>query len=291
MKTIPAALQTYIDQEATTLCLLCKVSCKNGTILGFTNLDASVSYNDGTGLLTYAADQGFTPHRIQATADLAIDNTELDGWVTATGVTEAQIRAGLFDFAKIIVYRVNYLDLSASHEIVVSGTAGETEFTQLGWKTEFRSLTQQLKQPISKLYSLTCRAKFGDAKCTKAFTWVSGSVTSVGVETDRQFTDSTATQADGFYALGVIEWLTGANIGQQMEIDSYVAKAFTHTFALAYAIAIGDTYRRRQDCDKTFAMCKNTHNNVLNNRSEHLIPVAEAAKLMVPGAYISTVGA
>jgi len=161
MKSIPIALQTYIDADATTLCYLCKVTTKGGTVYGFTNLDAPVTYDDGTGSLVYAADNGFTPERLQATADLAVDNTEIQGWVADTGITEAQIRAGLFDFAKIIVYRVNYLDLTAGHEIIVSGTAGETIFTELGWKTEFRSLTQQTKQPISKLYSITCRARFG----------------------------------------------------------------------------------------------------------------------------------
>ena len=311
MKSIPIALQTYIDADATTLCYLCKVTTKGGTVYGFTNLDAPVTYDDGTGSLVYAADNGFTPERLQATADLAVDNTEIQGWVADTGITEAQIRAGLFDFAKIIVYRVNYLDLTAGHEIIVSGTAGETIFTELGWKTEFRSLTQQTKQPISKLYSITCRARFGSQPigtgggvpeekfpCTKAFTWVSGTVTAVdATEPDRIFTCSTLTQADAYFVPGVVQWLTGNNAGAQMEVDVFAAGVVSHTLALAYVVAIGDTFQIRQDCNKVALTvgtvqgdCKDKHNNLLNFRGEHLIRPADAATLMVPGANNNRVG-
>ena len=112
------------------------------------------------------------------------------------------------------VYRVNYNDLtSGRHEIVAYGRAGQTKYDQTGWSTEFRSLSQLLKQPISQPYSLTCRAQFGDSRCGKAFAWTSGAVTSLGSETDRQFNDTSIVSANGYYDAGVIEWLTGPNAG------------------------------------------------------------------------------
>ena len=199
--------------------------------------------------------------------------------------TEAQIRSGLFNFAKVTVYRVNYNDLtSGRHEVVVYGKAGETGYSELGWKTEFRSLSQLLKQTISQPYSLTCRAKFGDARCTKAFVYTAGAVTSLGAETDRQFNDTSIVAANGFYNGGVIEWLTGNNAGAQMEVDSYTVGVFALALAMPFAIVNGDTYRVRQDCDKTFATCKTTHANTLFFRGENLIPVDGTA--MVPLAEI-----
>lgn len=296
MKQIPALLQTDLDQDATTFCLILRVRTKAGDVYGFTNLDADVTYDPATydpegtgddwGSVLHKADQGFTPERLQASADLNVDNTDLQGWVSDTGVTEEQIRAGLFDYAEVRCYRVNYMDLSHGHEVVFVGTCGETKFSAHGWKTEFRSLTQQLKQPISKLYSLKCRAKFGDAQCTKAFTWVAGSVTSVGAETDRIFTDTSIAEADGHFDLGVVEWLTGNNAGAQMEIDTHASDVLTLSLPLAYAIQVGDTYQRRQDCDKTAAMCKDTHNNLVNMRAELFIPIADAGASMVPGAQL-----
>jgi uncharacterized phage protein (TIGR02218 family) len=300
MKTIPIALQAHYDQPATTTCYLARMDCKNGTTLGFASLDADVVYADGISLLTYRADNGFHADRMQSTADLAVDNTDLHGWVSDLGITEQQIRAGLFDYARIRIYRVNYLDLSAGHEIIATGTAGETKFSGSKWSLEFRSLTQQLKQPISKLYSRTCRAKFGSQPtgtageqpterhaCRKAWTWVAGTVTAVGgAEPDRLFTDAGLTQAAHHFVPGVVEWLTGQNAGAQMEVDAFAAGAVTQSLPLAYPIALGDTFRIRQDCDKTPTMCIERHANLVNFRGEPLIPT-DGGQSMIPGAQLA----
>jgi uncharacterized phage protein (TIGR02218 family) len=303
MKTIPLALRNHMTLDATSWTLLMKLVCKDGTILGFTRLDVNVTYNDGGGDLVYTSDQGFTPERLQAAADLGVDNTDLQGWYALGGITEARIRAGLFDFARVWVYRVNFMDLSQGHEIWAAGTLGESKYNETGWTTEFRSLSQQLKQPLCQLYSLTCRARFGSKPigtvgapfterkpCNEDLVWASGTVTSLGAETDRIFTDTGRSEADGFYQPGVIEWLTGSNAGAQIEVYTFASDQFVLLLPMPYPIQIGDTYRVRQDCDKTFTMCKDRFSNTLNFRGENLTPVQDADSIMVPGANISTVG-
>ena len=294
MKSIPVALQSHLDGDATTLCLLTRIACKDGTVIGFADLDVDIAYDDGDGTVTYEAENGgLAPQRLQASSDLTVDNTELQGWVSSSGITEAQIRAGLFDYAHVRIYRVNYMDTSQGHEIVATGTAGETVFSANGWKTEFRSLVQQLRQPISKLYSLTCRAKFGDAQCGKSFTWVSGTVTSVGVETDRLF-DSGVSGADDLYNLGVVEWLTGDNAGGQMEVDDFGSGEFVLSLAMPYAIQVGDTFRVRKDCNKEWDDASNgclfhwAGDRALHFRGEPHIPVADGGASMIPGTEIGS---
>lgn len=303
MKSIPIALRNDLAQDATSWTLLLKVVCKDGTVLGFTLLDADVTYDDGGGPLLYRADQGFMPERLQATADLGIDNTDLQGWYSLGGVTEAWIRAGGFDFADVWVYRVNFLALGHGHEIWSAGTLGESVFTRTGWKTEFRSLKQQLKQLIAQLYSLTCRAQFGSKPigtpgapfterypCNKDLVWAAGSTTAVGADPRLTFTDTSRSEANDFYVPGVIRWLTGGNAGAQMEVYSFTADTFGLMLPMPYPMQVGDTYEVRQDCTKEFSYCKTVHNNVLNFRGEHLTPVQDKDSLMVPGAEISTVG-
>jgi uncharacterized phage protein (TIGR02218 family) len=292
MKSIPIALQSHLDEDATTLCQLTRIETKNGTVYGFTDLDMDVVYDDGDGSVTYEAENGFTPSRMQASADLAVDNAELSGLVMDTGITEAQIRAGLFDYARVRVYRVNYQDLTQGHEIIAAGTAGETKFSANGWKTEFRSLTQQLKQPISKLYSLTCRVPFGSTQCGKTFTWVAGTVTSVGANTKRQFTDTALTQADDYFVNGVVEWLTGNNAGGQMEVDTHASDALGLALPMPYAIQVGDTFQVRKDCSKEWGDADNgclfhwAADRSLHFRGEPHIPIADGGQNMVPGAMI-----
>ena len=294
MKSIPVALQSHLDGDATTLCLLTRIACKDGTVIGFADLDVDIAYDDGDGTVTYEAENGgLAPQRLQASSDLTVDNTELQGWVSSSGITEAQIRAGLFDYAQVRIYRVNYMDTSDGHEIVATGTAGETVFSANGWKTEFRSLVQQLRQPISKLYSLTCRAKFGDAQCGKSFTWVSGTVSSVGTETDRMF-DSGVSGADDLYNLGVVEWLTGDNAGGQMEVDDFGSGEFVLSLAMPYAIQVGDTFRVRKDCNKEWDDASNgclfhwAGDRALHFRGEPHIPVADGGASMIPGTEIGS---
>lgn len=263
-----------------------KVLCKDGSILGFTNLDAPLTYDDGVDEVTYSPDNGFSPSQFDASATLSVDNAEIQGWIAPTGITEAQIRAGLFDFARIYVYRVNYLALEHGHILMASGTAGETVFSDNGWKTEFRSKTQQLKQPVNENYSLTCAAKFGDARCGKALEWTPGTVTSVGVENDRIFTDTLLAEADHHYDYGVVRFTSGNNSGFEVEVETQIGDVVTFLLPTPVPIQVGDDYEIRLDCTKEFAYCRDVHNNVLNNRSEHLIPVQEAGAGQIPGAQM-----
>lgn len=303
MKSIPIELQDHYNEDATTLCLITRILTKDGTLMGFTDLDVDVEYDpaavdphgtgDDWGSAIHRADNGFTPSRIQASADLAVDNAELSGVAQETGITEAQIRAGLFDYAKVRIYRINYMDPSKGHELVQAGTAGQTTFTNNGWKTEFRSLTQQLKQPISKLYSLTCRAKFGDAQCGKSFTWVEGTVTAVGANARRQFTDSAMTEADDYFVGGVVEWTGGLNAGAQMEVDTHESDQLGLALPMAYAIQVGDTFRVRKDCskewdDETNGCLFHWGSERKNHfRGEPHIPVADGGSNLIPGAQIT----
>jgi uncharacterized phage protein (TIGR02218 family) len=306
MKTIPSQLLAHLQLPAITTCLLTKVECVGtyeGTILGFTNLDIDVTYADDPALvdsngqpiaIVYQAENGFVARRLAQTSTVSgnqtVDNSELDGVISPSGITEAMVRSGLFDSAKVTIYRVNYEDLTPGrHEIVAYGRAGETTYSESGWRTEFRSLSQLLTQPISQPYSLTCRAQFGDARCKKVFVWTNGTVSAVGAEVDREFEDATLSAADGFYTVGVVQWLTGLNAGAEMEVDVFAVTSAGADFALSlgmpFAIHVGDTYRVRQDCGKTFAeWCRDTHANTDNFRGENLIPVDGTA--LVPGAEI-----
>lgn len=316
MKTIPIALQNHLNEDSTTVCLLTRIQTKNGTVLGFTDLDEDIVYDDGDGPVTYSAENGFTPSRIQSTADTSVDNAELAGVVASTGITMQQIRAGLFDGAKVVVYRINYMAPSEGHEVVQYGRAGATTFSETGWKTEFRSLKQLLKQPISTPYSIECRARFGSKAigtnqvdsygdvsfeeqhpCGKDFVWVGGAVTSVGSNAKTTFIDTGLTQADEFFSPGVVEWLTGDNAGAQMEVDTYANNSNGHyvqlALPMAYPISNGDTYRIRQDCSKHWDDAEHGclyhygSERVNHFQAEPHIPVSDGGANMVPGAQIA----
>lgn len=287
MKNIPILLQSHLKQFATTWCYLMRVECVGkyaGVVRGFTSLDMSLTYDDGDGPVLYKSDNGFTPSAFQRAADFSVANGEAVGYVTDNEITESDILAGIFSFARFAIYRVNYNNLAQGHEVVESGTFGETKFNENRWRVETRSLMQQARQPFGEVFSLTCRARYGDEKCKKPFEWFEGSVAATGTSNMIEFFAEGLAQGDDYFAPGVIEWLTGRNAGADMDVDDYAADGFIRlALQMPMPIEAGDTFRIRIDCPKTFEACKE-RNNVLEFRGEHLTPVADTG-LQIPGAY------
>jgi len=259
MKRIPIQLQTHLQQPATTWCLLLRVQCKDNTVLGFTTLDTDIAYNDEAGSINYRAANGLVPQRLQAAADFGVDNTDFSGVVTDTGITAQQILAGLLDYAQVSLYRVNYLDLSQGHEIVMVGTCGQTHIQGNQFSCEFRS---------------------GDSRCGLPFTWYNATVTAVNKDHSRsEFFSSNleSFSAAGLFNLGIIQWISGANSGQETEIESHLVNGrLILSFPVGFSIKVGDQFRIRQDCDKTIDTCK-ARKNGINFRGEHLTPIADTS--------------
>lgn len=301
MKIIPAILQTHFDSQVNTTCLLLKITRNVGAfgtalpVLGVCTLDQAVTYDDGTGSVTYSAMAGFVPSNISSTADMGVDNADAEILVPAYDlgpVVESDINAGRYDSAPFVLYRINYNDLtSGRHEIVMSGTLGQARVVGgLSAFCELRSISQKYKQSVCKVDSITCRATLGDSECgvNIAPLWANVTVTAVGSETDRIFSATSALATDALKP-GIVQWLTGANAGRSYEIEANTQSAGTVTasltFPTAFPIVIGDTLKWRADCGKQFLRdCKNIYNNVLKFRGEPYIPVGDEAALATPNA-------
>jgi uncharacterized phage protein (TIGR02218 family) len=291
MKQTPGNFQEALRKPGTSTCFLIKIVASDDAVYGFTTLDTDVTFNDGIHNVVYDSRQELSPQNIQQEASYAADNTELDGWLE--DVTEQIALAGRWDSAELTIYRIMYLRKDLGVEVVGYGTVGEISFSQDGdgkRKVEYRGLTQTLQNKTVPLYSLTCRAAFGDERCGMPFVWQTGTVSVVTDNPHLVFTITGVAQADGFFNLGVIEFLTGQNAGAVLEVETWLTTgAIKLSFLTPYPVEIGDTLRIRQDCLKTEAACL-AYGNILNMRAEHLAPVQEKA-LMVPGAQVKSVGA
>ena len=127
MKVIPIQLLDALKKPGRSTCFLVKVVDKNGTVHGFTTLDAAITFDDGFGVLQYFPNQEMRPQNIQASSDMDVDNTELVGWFGPT--IEQLVLAGKFSLAEITIYRVSYLRLSYVAEVVAFGAVGEIEYS------------------------------------------------------------------------------------------------------------------------------------------------------------------
>src|SRR5690606_34856191 len=144
-----------------------------------------------------------------------------------------------------------------------------------------------------------CGAWWDRCRCGYALSeeWVSVTVTSVGTTSDMEFTDSDLTGSsydENYFAPGMVEWLTGDNAGQMIEVDTYDVDtgAVALRFPSVSAIKVDDTYRIRRHCTKRWT----GHNScetfwgtdkALHARLEPHIPVGDSGALNAPGAGLA----
>lgn len=304
-RVVPVALQTHLDEAATTTTRLLKITLKSGLAYGLAMLDQDVAYDDGTadGEINYIATNGFDASTMSADLGFSVANAEAYALISdaVPGVTVAMVEAGEFDDAQWVLYLVNFLNLANGHVTLDAGDVGEvtTRFGML-WMPELLSYAMRLRQPIGSVWSRRCRAIFGTPADSQtgcgvdlAPLWQNGTVLSVGAETNRIFTgDVVSPDSPGIVPMpGRVQFLTGANAPREFAIEEVSGDVVTLSEPTNYAIAPGNTYRIRPDCAKRYAEdCIAKYNNGPNFKGEPLIPVGDAVSGQTPGAQMADAG-
>jgi len=156
-------MDTHLAGETTSLATCWRVTRTDGTEFHFTDHDGDIDF-DGD---TYKADTGYTRTAIQNDSSLSVDNLNLEGILDSAEITVDDLRAGLFDYAEIRIFVVNWADLTASDIKMRRGWIGEVTVTEQGiFRAELRGLSQALSQRMGEVYQPECRADLGDSRCT-----------------------------------------------------------------------------------------------------------------------------
>lgn len=292
MKTVPSGLATHLTQGVTTLATCWRVVRTDGQLILGTEHDKDIVIASGDLAGTYEAQAGITGSAIVSSSDLSVDNLEVTGsLVTINSLSAADIESGQFDDADVTLFVINWADPSGGALVLRYGNLGNISRTAEGkYTTELRGLSQRLTPPIIEVYTDTCRADLGDARCGKDISWMilDATVTAVtsrrrfvvslvGVDTGTStgggsvtgtFSDTSATQGD--YALGKLVGLTGANAGYTREVRRDAVGGLFGDIELYEPLAVmpevGDTFSLYPGCNKELATCRDRFDNVLRFR-------------------------
>lgn len=273
MKTIGANLATHMGLEVTTLATCWKVTRQDTTVLGFTDHDQDIVY----GGVTYEASSGFMPTALQQTDGLNVDNLDVTAFLDSSNISEADIVAGLYDYADLDIFLINYESTGDGIMYLAGGwKLGEFRLFDYGFGCEVRAKSQLLQQQILDLYSPDCRAEFCDAACglVAATYTVTGTVTGVDVTYPRSvFTDSSLAEASDTFAGGVLTWTSGNNNGLKQDVKAlaFATDEITLMLQMPVDIEVGDDYSVLKGCDKSRDTCLNTYSNLDNFRGEPLL--------------------
>jgi uncharacterized phage protein (TIGR02218 family) len=274
VRSIPPALQAKLDSGITTLARCWMVTRRDGVTIGFTDHDADLTV---AGTLCHA-DTGLTASEATARLGLQVDGSEIAGALADDSLAEADLAAGRYDAAAIQMHLVDWSEPSLS-VLLAKGVLGEVRREGQAFTAEFRSLAHRLDEESGRLYTATCAADLGDARCTIDLTNPafrgSGTVAALAGASALHAAGLDAF-ADGWFTEGKLSFTSGANTGFAVEVK-------THRIALdgvlielwqraPEPIAPGDPFTVTAGCDKRFSTCRDRFANAVNFRGFPHIP-------------------
>lgn len=294
MKTFPALLAAHVARPVTTLCTCFQITRQDGQILRFTDHDQDLVVSGET----YRSAVGYDRSAIANSIGAGVDNVEVQ-FITFTsgGITAADIRAGLYDHASVLVFVANWANPADGTGPMRAGYTGELTVTNTGvGKGELRGLMQLYTRKFIEVYSPECRADFGDTRCgfNLGQVMVAGVVT--GVTNRRTFqatlsglgsppspigVGSPVTLHAGYFDGGGLEFITGPNAGKVYEVRQQLDGVgspstgnpqFTLFLTVPYDIEVGHAFTVYPGCDKQVSTCRDRYHNTLNFRGEPYVP-------------------
>ena len=195
VKTSPSGgFTTQINAISQSLAFLIRIQRVDLTVFGFTNLDTDITFNDGSGAVVYRHLPGIDRTSITTTSNVGVDNTEFKAFFESAGITEEDVRDGLWDFGEVKIFLINFNAIGDGALKIRRGFLGEmTNGIQLF--SEIRGMMQKYVKEIVEFTAPLCRADLADARCKIDIT---GTTWSAAL-------DLTANQREPFDAGGLIE--------------------------------------------------------------------------------------
>jgi hypothetical protein len=149
-----------------------------------------------------------------------VQGSDISGALADDELTEADLAAGRYDAAAIEVFIVDWSDPTLN-VLLMKGALGEVRREGAAFTAELRSLTHRLAEDSGRLYTATCNADLGDARCTIDLTNPDfrGSGTIATLEGAAIFHASGLGGFDDcWFTEGKISFTSGANDGLAVEV-------------------------------------------------------------------------
>lgn len=271
MKPVDPLMLAELGRETTTLCRLWVIEPKGFAPMRFTDHDTDLTFQGNL----YRSDRSFQASAIQSAVGGQSQNMEVTVILDEgeSGITHYELLRGKYDNAPVTLYIASYMALEALPLKIYAGKVGSVTLpTRLGGLLSLVGNISRLSKVITEMYQPYCRCDFGDSRCNYNLTLVTETFTVTSVEGKLAFTSS-IDKPEAHYGDGTLIWLTGANAGHALEVQTNLEGGkvvlFFHS---AFPIEVGDTGTITRGCKKTWDFCQNEYNNLPNFRGEPFVP-------------------
>jgi uncharacterized phage protein (TIGR02218 family) len=253
MKTISEEFAARLAAEVATLCACWRFTRRDEEVFGATDHDQPVTF-DG---VTYQPANGIAGAQFESGVTLAPGRAAARGALDADFVTEDDLAAGLWDGARVDIWRVDWTEPELRLR-VWSGELSEVSRSAEAFSAELVSLKAGLERTIGRVYSRKCDAVVGDVRCGVNLTAPSyrGSATVTEVLGPKRLRVSGLGGFEaGWFDGGMLSWATGPNAGSTRRVARHSGNEIDLALAPRIAASVGDALVVSAGCAKDFATC------------------------------------
>lgn len=162
MKSTTPEMSSHLSEEVTTLCTCWKIVRQDGKVFGFTDHDMDLFFNG----VIYESETGYNRTAIRSDESYSVDNLDVTGFLESDQISDHDLRNGLFDFANVYIFMLNWADMAMADVKLRRGWFGEVTLNNNGmFETEIRGLHQALAFNFLETFQPECRADFCDPRC------------------------------------------------------------------------------------------------------------------------------
>lgn len=274
MRALPAELTNRLAAGATTMAHVWRLTRRDGARFAFTDHDQTLAFYD----LTCEPVAGVRAGAVEKSLGLNVDTASISGVLSSEAITQDDLARGLWDGARIELYRVDWTD-PALRVHLFAGRIGEVRRGVQAFEAELRGVQGALNIAVGRVFSRFCDADLGDSRCGKdieapAFKGA-GAVVELLTNTSFRASGLSAFAADWF-TRGRIVWTGGGEsevAAHRIEGGEIVLETLDPP---GPALALGAAFSVYAGCDKRFATCKAKFANTINFRGFPHMPGNDA---------------
>ena len=248
-----------------TIALTWRIERRDGVAIGLTSHDRDLTI-DG---FVYRAAPGMTPSAIRRSADLEADTMDVSGALGGAAIAEADLIAGRWDGARVVVCAVDWDSRTVIAELG-EGRIGQVELRDGSFTAELAGIGALLDRPVCEATSPECRAELGDARCRVAMAGRRRLVR-VTASLDTVLTVDATEPSANAYGNGLLRWIGGGNSGLESAIAASDGATVTLRAPPRFE-AVGALVELIEGCDKSIATCSARFANAVNFRGEPYLP-------------------
>jgi uncharacterized phage protein (TIGR02218 family) len=277
MRALSDAFAARLAAETTTLCTCWKLVRRDGAVFGATDHDR-VIVRDG---VSFEPVHGLDAVSVQASAGLEPGGAAARGVLEASFMTEADLAAGLWNGARVEVFKVDWSQ--PEHGLGIwSGRLSEVIERDGAFSAELVSLKADLERLVGRTYGRSCDAEVGDVRCgvDLSIALYSGTGFVTEVMGPRVFRASgLGTFASAWFEGGALTWLSGPLATMRARVIRHEGGAAEIELGSTprHVVQAGWTFRVEAGCDKRFDTCRTKFSNATSFRGFPHMPGPDAA--------------